>query len=238
MQLKTVPARLKAVPEGGDTPAGVFEGYASVFGNTDSVGDVVQKGAFTDTLAKWQESGSPMPVIWSHRHDDPMAHIGVVTDAKEDDHGLFVKAQLDIADNPTAAQVYRLIKGGRVKNMSFAYDIVDAEENSSGGYDLKALDVFEVGPTLIGANQATDITDVKSAKAGRALSAKNETSLRNAVELLQGVLDSLGPNEDGKATVAGPVKDEEPQAKSDVPAQRTPATVRLTIETRLAELGI
>lgn len=156
--------KMKAVgPETGDD-AGQFKALVSAFGNVDSVGDVVVRGAFAKSLARWEEKGSPIPIVWSHRWDDPFAHIGEVTKATETDAGLEVEAQLDLG-NPTAMQVYRLLKGRRLKEFSFAYDIRAATPGQRDGkavQELTELDVLEVGPTLIGANRNTELLDVKS----------------------------------------------------------------------------
>lgn len=104
--------------------------------------------------------------MWSHDKDDPFSHIGTVTEAKETDTGLVVKAQLDL-ENPKAAQVHRLLKGGRVKEFSFAfsYDLQDVNPAKRDGVEvreLKRLKLYEVGPTLVGANPATELVGVKS----------------------------------------------------------------------------
>lgn len=160
--LKAQAVQMKSV--GAD--AGEFEALVAVFNNIDSYGDVIVKGAFADTLSEWQGSGYPIPVVWSHDKDDPFSHIGHVTEAKETDTGLLVKAQLDL-ENPKAAQVHRLLKGGRVKEFSFAfsYDPADVNPTKRDGVEvreLKRLKLYEVGPTLVGANPATELMSVKS----------------------------------------------------------------------------
>ena len=42
---------------------GTFEGYAAVFGNVDSYGDIIQPGAFTKTI---QERRSQIKILWNH----------------------------------------------------------------------------------------------------------------------------------------------------------------------------
>ena len=249
MDQKTLPAVVKAVGDSGD---GSFEAIVSTY-DVDSVNDQVVPGAFAKTLEAWKSAERPIPVIWSHRHDDPFSHVGQVTEAAErPGEGLWVKGQLDL-ENPTGRQVYKLLKGGRVNNFSFAYDVEDAEENNDGVQLLKQIKLYEVGPTLIGANQATRALSVKeaqelagfttttstngtvtltidgrriakAAKAGRVLSAKNETDLKSALELIQTVLAQLdaAPAESSttaepKTTVTdGATKDEEPNgAKSE-----------------------
>ncbi len=173
-QTKTFAARVKAT---GDASGGEFEAIVSVFGNVDSYGDVVAAGAFAESLAKWTASGTPIPVIWSHQWTDVDSHIGEVVDAKEllpgdpqlpEDlaslGGLWVRAKLD--DDVRPNKVRALLKGGRVKNFSFAYDIEEAGWVKLDGrdvYELRKLDVLEVGPCLIGANRATELVSAKEA---------------------------------------------------------------------------
>ena len=181
---------------------GVFEGYASKFGNVDSYGDIVIKGAFTESLATYKAGGAGIPCYWAHRMDDPETLAAV-----EDEIGLKVTVQLDIDSNPKAARAYELIKGGRVAQMSFAYQIDDAElvehTDAPGGeaYELRKLTIFEVSIVQIGANTETEITDVKNAvthlKAGRKISAANAELLAQARDLINKVIDAT--DDDGSS---------------------------------------
>lgn len=250
MNIKTAPLRVKAAGTEDGLEDGRFEAYASVFGNVDSYGDIVEKGAFQRTLAEWAEKGETIPVLWGHDMNDPFANIGGVIEASEDDHGLKITGQLDL-DNPTAAQVYRLLKGRRTNRMSFAYSVRDGEK-SDDGFHLKDLDLFEVSIVQVPANELAEVTMVKDAadalraKAGRVLSAKNETKVREAIDALQDVLDANQATEDndqekqasGTAEAKSGASDEEPEgAKSSVPNEepkRSPSVSkswRLTIET-------
>lgn len=224
MFTKACDVKVKAVGVDDELEDGVFEAIVSVFGNVDSYGDRVVKGAFEDTLAEWAASGDPIPVYWSHRMDDPDFNIGHVLEAKETDEGLWVKAQIDL-EGPKAQQVYRLLKGRRVTQFSFAYDIeaytiVKAADDSDSVWELTKLKLYEVGPTPIGANQETELLSVKSAahhaqriaagmKAGRVISAKNESELRTAHESIGRVLAALEPDEDSKASESAPAKTDE-----------------------------
>lgn len=158
----TAPVMVKA--DSIDEEAGTFEAIVSVFNNIDSVGDVVMPGAFSDDLAEWAAKGDPIPVIWSHRWEDPEYHVGLVLEAKETDEGLWVKAQIDL-DESKGQKVFRLLKGRRVTQFSFAYDILDgawAERDGVDVYELRKLHVHEVGPTLIGANRDTRLLSAKA----------------------------------------------------------------------------
>lgn len=229
MRTKSIPALIKAagVDEGLDV--GQFTAYASVFGTVDAMGDVVESGAFANTLTDWEKSGAPIPVYWSHQMSaDPLLNLGHVLSANEDDHGLLVTAQLDVEHNEKAAYTYQLMKGRRVKEMSFAYDVLDSEERDGGGLDLKELKLHEVSVVPVGANPDTEVLDVKSepafqryqvwAKAGRVISAKNEATLRAALDSLSGaskaiteILSMLGDgnNDQGQASGTGAAKSDE-----------------------------
>src|SRR5690625_6711809 len=74
MQTKHITVGLKAADD--DKPEGRFTGYASVFGNKDSYGDVIVKGAFSESLASYGENGAGIPCYWSHQMSDPMMNIG------------------------------------------------------------------------------------------------------------------------------------------------------------------
>lgn len=162
-EIKTKSFEIKAANEE-EGVAGIFTGYASVFGNVDSYGDVVARGAFTKSLATYGKDGAGIPCYWGHKMDDPMMNIGQTISAVEDDHGLLVKVQLDL-ENPNAAYVHRLIKQGRVSMMSFAYEINEAawvETLEEQFYELRDLSIFEVSVVPIGANTSTEITSVKA----------------------------------------------------------------------------
>lgn len=180
--------------------SGIFEGYASVFGNVDSYGDKVMPGAFAKSLAKsFPNDGAGIPCYWSHRMDDPEFILGKTVSAVEDEHGLKVRVSLDL-DNPKAAAAYRALKAGAVNQMSFAYEVVDSHfipekgAKFGGVNELRELNIFEVSVVQIGANTATSIDMVKSAM-------KNDNSvsistpgaieqLEEIVEVLRNIIDS------------------------------------------------
>ena len=74
----------------GVSDTGQFQGYASVFGNVDLGNDVVDPGAFKQSLI---ETGGRIPIL---DHHDPARQIGWNLEAREDRTGLFVRGQLDL----------------------------------------------------------------------------------------------------------------------------------------------
>jgi len=185
MQVKTCPAQIKAAGTHEGTDEGVFEAIVATY-DVDSVGDRIIPGAFKNTLEQWKAAGDPIPVVWSHKSDDPEYHIGYVEEAEERDGGLWVKGRID-TDAPKAAQVYRLLKGRRVTQFSFAYDEIDARpiEKSADGAtkELHELKVYEVGPTMIGANQRTQLLGVKHEQQGVTVNVNTGTPAAEAAKI-------------------------------------------------------
>lgn len=224
MIVKEASARIKAVAEVEEGKSeGEFTALVSVFDTKDTYGDVIRKGAFTNTIKEWEESDDFLPVVWAHDWTDPFAHIGRVTKAKETDEGLVITGLIeDLDSNPKAAQVYRLLKGRRIKNFSFAYDVLDGgykTDDEFGEYnELRELKLFETGPCLVGVNQDTQLLDVKaraalaSVKAGRVLSQKNFDHLVAARDALDEVIKAATPEEGGEKAET---VDEASQAEAD-----------------------
>lgn len=197
MHYKSGPALMIKAPGSIDDTgvAAEFTAMVSVFGNADSANDVVMPGAFSKSLHAWQESGNTIPVLWSHRVDDPRYNIGSVTEIAElspgDDRipksahpwvhengGLWVKGLLDSGEHASdvALAARNLMKGRRVTQFSFAYDVVREQKNAAGQNELHDLWLYEVSPTQVGCNE---LTDLGAAKAGSVVvpSAHAETSI-------------------------------------------------------------
>ena len=228
MKIKQMSVSLKAGPEDG-LNEGEFLVYPSTFTKTpDAYGDVVMPGAFLDTIAEWKGSGNVLPGLYGHRLDDPDYFVAGALDMGEDDHGWWVKGMFDL-DSPKGPQVYRLVKGKRISQLSFAYDVLEGgwakSEDHGEFFELRKLKVYEFSFVPVGANQDTSVVAVKAladeiaagVKAGRAISAKNETTLREAADKIaaaagdiKSVLSVLdGESEDQeKASGQAVVKDE------------------------------
>ncbi|QDQ99319.1 HK97 family phage prohead protease [Tomitella fengzijianii] len=250
MYTKASAAHIKAGPDDGLTD-GTFTAYASVFGNVDSYGDVVMPGAFADTLTEWKASGNPIPLLFGHNMSDPDYNIGAITDAVEDDHGLKITAALDL-DAPKAAQVYRLLKGKRINQMSFAYDVLDAAEgtrqNTDGDpvsvFELRKLHLHEVSVVPIGANDQTEVLAVKTAHrladrvradgaAGRVIAPATIDELKAAHDAFGRTLatiDSAKASNDGPPDPASPDGGSREKASPTVPAARVDAIIRILEE--------
>lgn len=151
-----------------DQPGGLFAALVSVFGTKDRVGDRVMPGAFTKTLEVWRTKGTPIPVIWSHDHMNPDAYIGAVdpNDVRETKDGLVVAGKMHIDepgdDGARARRIFQLLKRGLINNWSFAYQATKAKLAKDGAREVSEVDLFEVGPTLVGAHPGTKTLALKA----------------------------------------------------------------------------
>lgn len=169
-----------------DLEEGAISGYASVFGNVDSYGDIVVKGAFSKSIEKIKKTGKVISVFYGHNMEDPRANIGRVIELREDGHGLFFKAQLDLSGDTYGRLVYEQLKDGRLDSLSFGFSVISGA-NTEAGYELRELELYEISVVPIPANQEALITEVK---AGRNSLAKNMDLIKRAYEALGELLDA------------------------------------------------
>ena len=193
--------------------AGTISGYFSTYDRIpDSYGDVIAKGAFTETIEKRKESGHPFPLCWNH---DLNQIIGSVDpdDIEDTEKGPLMTASF--FNTPLAQEKREITKSGVVYQFSFAYDVLDAGpvelEDGTKANELRKLDLFEVSIVPIPANQNAVMTEVK---AGRRNSAKDADAIREAISLLQGVLGEIeeaDDPEDGEDKAKANAAAEEPE---------------------------
>ena len=208
------------VADGGEVLA-----YASTFDRVpDSYGDVVARGAFAKTLADWQASGNPIPMLFGHRTDDPRMNIGAVIEAEEDERGLKIRARFD-EENEIAQYTRKLVKEGRLTKLSFAYDTLDAApvvlEDGTRANELRELKLYEVSLVPIPANQLTEVIEAKDGEHESIVDALAEDA-------------SVSDAEDVVEPVA---KEDEAETKAPV-AEWTPADVKAFYEVMADWIGI
>lgn len=206
MQLKTLDFAFKA-----DTVAdeGIFEGYASTFGNIDQGGDTVVRGAFKDGLAQAEAEGRHIPMLWQHDRHEP---IGIWLDIAEDKKGLKVRGQLLIED-ALAKRAHVLLKNGALGGMSIGYRIpvggAVADPKKFGVTQLLKIDLREISLVTMPMDLTAKVTTVKAILDGGALPTVREFEefLRDA-----GFSKALATAIASKAT---PHLRGEPEAKAD-----------------------
>ncbi len=155
-ELKTKSIEFKAESVKED---GFFSGYCSVFDVEDGYGDVVKKGAFTETLKQWKEKGKMPPILWQHDRKTP---IGVWTELKEDDKGLYGEGKLLIDDVEKAKEAHALMKHGAIDGLSIGYRLQKWSYNEDEQVlELLAINLKEVSVVTFPANEDSTVDTVK-----------------------------------------------------------------------------
>jgi len=147
-----------------------FSGYGAVFGNIDCYGDVIEKGAFANTIKSFKASGKWPAMLSQHggwlSSAQDMTPVGVWTEMREDDHGLYVEGKL--ADTPRGRELYELMKmtpRPAIDGMSIGYFITDSTDEKKDGElirHIKGIDLVELSLVTFPANKEARIADVKS----------------------------------------------------------------------------
>lgn len=140
-----------------DEEKGTFEAYVSVFGNTDSYGEVVEKGAFVEWLTI--HKGRYPKGVWAHDWNEPIIK---TLEIFEDDYGLKVKGQF-VLEVQRAREIYALMKQGVITDFSFGFRVQeDAWDEVAKVRRLKKIAIYEYSPVLVGANDQAILQSVKS----------------------------------------------------------------------------
>ncbi|HRN97677.1 MAG TPA: HK97 family phage prohead protease [Candidatus Saccharibacteria bacterium] len=142
---------------------GRFSGYASVFGVLDDQGEIIRKGAYTDSLASYEESGKRFPVIYLHNLKEP---VGYIEKAVEDDVGLWVEGVIMHETSVKAAEAYSFAKEGVISEMSVGFYYIPEDTVYDPETDITNIykaDLREVSLVVIGSNSGSRIVAVKSA---------------------------------------------------------------------------
>ncbi|QYK39919.1 MAG: HK97 family phage prohead protease [Paracoccaceae bacterium] len=117
-----------------------IEGYASLFGQRDQGGDVVQRGAYGASLKALGAAGRRVKMLWQH---DPAQPIGVWDDVREDERGLWVKGRI-LTDVAQGREAMALLGAGAIDGLSIGYRTVRAERDAKGQRLLSELELWEV----------------------------------------------------------------------------------------------
>ena len=169
---------------------GRFSGYASVFGVLDDQGEIIHKGAFSETIAAYAETGKRLPVLSSHSLKDP---VGYIDNFYEDDIGLWVDGVIMHETSSKAKETYDFAKEGVISEMSVGFYYVDGgsvyDEVTDTLHTHKA-DLREVSLVTIGSNNESRIVAVKSAGEPDTVAPEPTIDLTEAFAILSRVTDS------------------------------------------------
>jgi len=146
----------KASPMGelldADNKSGIVKGYGSVFGNKDSDGDIITKGAYTKTI---KENGERVRYLYQHNMDWPL---GKMKSLYEDEKGLVFEAE--IPQTRLGKDVMQLIKAGVVTENSVGILPIN-KAMVNGVREIREVKLFEISAVTLAANDQALILDVK-----------------------------------------------------------------------------
>lgn len=135
-----------------DEKMGIVKGYGSYFGNKDSDGDVIAKGAYQKTI---QENGDRVRYLWQHKMDKP---IGKIKEMYEDDKGLMFVAE--IPKTTLGNDALELMKAGIVTENSVG--ILPIQKQMKDGFrEITEVKLYEISAVTLAANDQAKILDVK-----------------------------------------------------------------------------
>jgi HK97 family phage prohead protease len=186
IEFKSVPFEVKAAGEDSKYPHGYMEGYAAVFNNLDSGGDIIVPGAFSAGLDRFIKDGFIGSI--NHGWDNPIGH---PVEARETPEGLYIKAVFDASPDAQAvrAKMTPHPETGRatIRKFSIGYSATDAAHAGadevrsywkSVGYKasdaelarlasrkkarmLRKTDLFEASPVSVAMNERALVASVK-----------------------------------------------------------------------------
>lgn len=174
--------------------SGEFSGYAAVFGNKDSGGDIIEKGAFSKTI---REDFGRIKIL--SQHTDCELPIGKPLELREDDKGLFIRGK--ISDTAKGRDIQTLMKDGVLNELSIGYDAVEFDYDSEQGVRrLKEIKLWEVSIVTWAMNDQAKIDEVKSlveglrteVKTGKITRARLD-ALKPFIAVVRELADILGP---------------------------------------------
>lgn len=150
MEHKAISFEIKKEPDAD----GVFEGYASTFGNIDNGMDIVARGAFQKSLGNRK-----VRMLWQHDMTQP---IGVWDSIEETERGLYVKGRIS-KEVQKGREAMALMRMGALDSMSIGFVTKQASQEGNGSVRrLDEVDLYEISLVTFPMNEKATVTDVKS----------------------------------------------------------------------------
>jgi len=139
---------------------GEFEGLASTFKNKDLQGDVIEPGAFAQTITQRKNA---FPVLWQHDPSQPIGRM-MPEDMEETARGLKVKGRLTLSV-AKAVEARDLARDGVLGGMSIGFEIPKGQsqmDHSRGVRRIKQVRLWEVSFVTFPANPKAVFSGVKN----------------------------------------------------------------------------
>ena len=134
----------------------IIEGWAARFNELDAVNDRIAPGAFAKSLAVIASSGHRLPMLMSHRQEEP---IGSWHDFLETAEGLYARGKINTAV-ARGGEALALVKSGDLSGLSIGYAVPDGARtrNRDGSFTLHEINLLEVSLVAIPAASRARVT--------------------------------------------------------------------------------
>lgn len=157
-----------------------FEGYASIFGNIDDGGDIMQAGAFAKTI---NENIKRIKVLFMH---NVMSVIGLPTKLFEDTKGLYFDAQ--VSKTTLGKDVMTLIHDKVITDMSIGYNPIKwSWDEEMEVRTLQEVRLWEISPVTWGMNSLAGIKSMFEIS-------KEYDTMKSEIKRLEALIQGAGIN--------------------------------------------
>lgn len=153
-----------------DEEQGIVEAFVSGIGNKDSVDDIIEPGAFDESIKVRKPKG-----VWSHNWDRPVAKTLEIFEVPKGDSrlpermkaagigGLYVKSQFNLETQDGRDALSWVKFYGDESEWSIGYQVDEQEyDRKVKANRLKQISLYEYSPVLFGANPLTATVGVKT----------------------------------------------------------------------------
>jgi HK97 family phage prohead protease len=161
---ETKAVKIKSAEYKVDIDNRTIEMYSSVFENEDLYGDIIHKGAFSQSLDEHKKSDGSwrIPLLWQHMSHFP---IGKPTVLFEDEKGLFSKDSIPKTGEGTKAEEALILAyEGVIEGASIGYFSIDERWDGNIRH-LTRLDIFERSLVTFPANELAGVVGVQKSLA-------------------------------------------------------------------------
>jgi len=148
---------------------GQFSGYGAIFGNVDAAGDVIEPGAFSESLGEWKGRGKLPPMLLQHgalgASAEDMLPVGEWLSMEENRRGLKVEGRLFALGTERGQYIYEGLRSGVLDGLSIGFQTREFSYGTRPGEPdrrLTNLDLWEVSIVTFPANPKARVMAVKA----------------------------------------------------------------------------
>lgn len=126
-----------------------ISGYASVFNVVDSHEDIIEAGAFSNTI----QNNKSVKLLWQHDTKNPIGRINKII---EDNYGLFIEAIITSGTNK-GREAIDLVEKEIINGLSIGFTINNSYTKACGHRVITNISLWEVSIVTFPANQRASI---------------------------------------------------------------------------------